>query len=71
VVTDVGGPDGDAVAVALEHHDGPALQVFLPYAVQRKVRGKKPAQKVLYGDLQALPGDSRVWPGGAEQPTDG
>jgi hypothetical protein len=61
VVTNVGGPDGDAIAVALEHREGPALEVFLPYEAQGKTRGKKPAQKHLYGDLQAAPGQRRVW----------
>lgn len=62
VVTNVGGPDGDAIAVALEHREGRALEVFLPYAAQGKTRGgKKPAQKHLYGDLQAAPGQQRVW----------
>jgi hypothetical protein len=61
VVTNVGGPDGDAIAVALEHHEGPALEVFLSYVVQGKTNGKKPAQKVLYGDLAAAPGQPRVW----------
>jgi hypothetical protein len=61
VVTNVGGPDGDAIAVALEHLEGRAIEVMLPYAVQRKTRGKKPAQKILYGDLQAAEGRRRVW----------
>jgi hypothetical protein len=61
VATNVGGPDGDAIAVALEHRDGPAIEVFLPYAAQGKTNGKKPAQKHLYGDLQAAPGQARVW----------
>ncbi len=61
VASNVGGPDGDAIAVALEHREGPAIEVFLPYAVQPKVGGKKPPQKLLYGDLQAIPGQQRVW----------
>ena len=61
VVTNVGGPDGDAIAVALEHPEGPAIEVFLPYVVQGKTNGKKPAQKHRYGDLQAAPGQPRVW----------
>jgi hypothetical protein len=61
VVANVGGPDGDAVAVALEHAEGRALEVFLPYTRQDKTNGKKPAQKFLYGDLQAIAGQPRVW----------
>jgi hypothetical protein len=61
VVTNVGGPDGDAVAVALEHRDGAAIEVFLPYVTQGKVNGKKPAQKHRYGDLSAIEGTPRLW----------
>jgi hypothetical protein len=61
VVTNVGGPDGDAVAVALEHRDGVAIEVFLPYTTQGKVNGKKPAQKHRFGALQAVEGTPRVW----------
>lgn len=61
VASDVGGPDGDAIAVALEHRDGPSIEVFLPYAAQGKTHGKKPSQKHLYGDLQAVPGTARIW----------
>lgn len=61
VVTNVGGGDGDAIAVALEHRDGVAIEVFLPYVAQGKVNGKKPAQRHRYGDLQAIEGTPRVW----------
>ena len=61
VVTNVGGPDGDAIAVALEHRDGPAIEVFLPYVTQGKTNGKKPPQKHRFGQLQAAPGQPRVW----------
>ena len=61
VASDVGGPDGDAIAVALEHRDGPSIEVFLPYAAQGKTNGKRPAQKHLYGELQAAPGQPRIW----------
>jgi hypothetical protein len=61
VVANVGGPDGDAVAVALEHRDGPSIEVFLPYVTQGKTNGKKPPQKHRFGDLQAAPGQSRIW----------
>ena len=61
VVTNVGGPDGDAIAVALEHREGPAVEVFLPYVAQGKTNGKKPPQKHRFGDLQAGPGQARIW----------
>jgi hypothetical protein len=61
VVTNVGGADGDAIAVALEHRDGPAIEVFLPYVTQGKTAGKRPAQKHLYGVVQAVAGSPRVW----------
>lgn len=61
VVTNVGGPDGDAIAVALEHRDGPAIEVFLPYVTQGKTNGKKPPQKHRFGELQAAPGQPRIW----------
>ena len=62
VVTNVGSSDGDAIGVALEHRDGPAIEVFLPYVTQGKTNGKKPAQKHRFGELQAAPGERRVWP---------
>ena len=61
VVTNVGGPDGDAIAVALEHREGPAIEVFLPYVAQGKTNGKKPPQRHRFGELQAAPGQSRIW----------
>jgi len=61
VVTNVGGPDGDAIAVALEHREGPAIEVFLPYVAQGRTNGKKPPQRHRFGELQAAPGQSRIW----------
>jgi hypothetical protein len=63
VVTNVGGGAAgeDAIAVALEDRDGVAIEVFLPYVTQRKVNGKKPAQKHRFGDLLAAEGTRRVW----------
>jgi hypothetical protein len=61
VVTNVGGPGEDAIAVTLEDREGVAIEVFLPYVTQRKVNGKKPAQKHRFGDLLAAEGTRRVW----------
>ena len=61
VVTNVGGVGEDAIAVALEDREGVAIEVFLPYVTQRKVNGKKPAQKHRFGDLLAAEGTRRIW----------
>jgi len=53
VVTDRTADDGDRVAVQLEHADGPAIEVTLPYRV---VGGAFEA-----GDLTAGEGIARLW----------
>lgn len=50
-------PSSDAIRVEIEHREGLALGVFLPYAKKRLGRG------LTYGDLQAAPGERRIWPG--------
>jgi hypothetical protein len=53
VVTDRTADDGDRVAVQLEHADGPAIEVTLPY---RLVDGAFEP-----GDLAAGEGIARIW----------
>jgi hypothetical protein len=56
VVTDVRMSDGgDAVRVDLEHADGHALTVLLPYAKKRL------SKKIEFGQLQAQAGQRRIW----------
>ncbi|MCP4305630.1 MAG: hypothetical protein GY788_12265 [bacterium] len=58
VVADVCLPGGgDAVRVELEHTEGPALTVLLPYARKRFGRG------IDFGELQAAAGTKHVWLG--------
>jgi hypothetical protein len=45
----------DAIRVELEHRDGHALAVFLPYTKKRLPRG------VEFGDLEARPCTQKVW----------
>ena len=57
VVADVRLPDGgDAVQVELEHTEGSALTLHLPYSRRRFGRG------IDYGQLQAAAGTRHVWP---------
>ena len=53
VVTDRTADDGDRVAVQLEHADGPAIEITLPY---RLVDGSFEP-----GDLAAGEGIARIW----------
>lgn len=55
VVADVSTPEGDAIRVELEHAEGHALAVLLPYSRKRFGRG------VNYGELRAQAGRSQVW----------
>lgn len=56
LVADVATDEGDAIRVELEHAEGVALAVLVPYAVPG--RGEEPA----YGEPRAQAGRSRVWP---------
>ncbi len=57
IVADVRVPElgGDAIRVDLEHAEGHALTVLVPYAKKRLRHG------VDYGDLRAQPGVARIW----------
>jgi hypothetical protein len=48
--------DGDAIRVALEHREGVAMAVFLPYVRRRRIRGG-----LEYGQLQAQPAEATIW----------
>jgi hypothetical protein len=58
LVADVRAGESDAVRVELEHRDGHAICVLLPYGKQRLRRG------IDYGDLRATPGPHRIWRSG-------
>ena len=53
--SDVRLPDSDAVRVELEHRDGHAMAVLMPYKKKRLARG------VEYDELRAGPTDKQVW----------
>lgn len=55
IVADVSTPEGDAIRVELEHVEGHALAVLLPYSRKRFGRG------VNYGELRAQAGRPQVW----------
>jgi hypothetical protein len=55
IIADVRLPDdgGDAIEVSLEHAEGQALRVVLPYARRRK--------GLVYGPITASAGSRRIW----------
>ena len=55
LVADVRAGESDAVRVELEHRDGQAICVLLPYKRKRLRRG------VDYGELAAAPGRQHIW----------
>lgn len=55
LVADVRAGESDAARVELEHRDGQAICVLLPYKRRRLRRG------VDYGELGAAPGQPRIW----------
>jgi hypothetical protein len=56
IVADVKRGSSDAVRVQIEHRDGAAIAVFLPYQRKRMSRG------VTYGELSAMADERRIWP---------
>lgn len=56
VTADMTVDGADAVGVQIEHRDGPAIKVFLPYQKSR-FRGK-----YTYGELFAAPDERHIWP---------
>lgn len=58
LVADVRAGESDAVRVELEHCDGHAICVLLPYRKKRLRRG------IDFGDLGASPGPHRIWHSG-------
>jgi hypothetical protein len=56
VCSDVRLPDSDAIRVELEHRDGQAMSVLLPYKKKRFARG------VEYRDLRAGTAEKQLWP---------
>jgi len=55
VVSDVRLSDSDAVRVELEHIEGQALVVLLPYRQRRLRRG------IEYGEIRASQGERQIW----------
>jgi len=55
ICSDVRLPDSDAVRVELEHQDGHAMAVLMPYKKKRFGRG------VEYADLRGGTADKQIW----------
>ena len=55
VVSDVRLSDSDAVRVELEHSEGQAIVVLLPYRTKRLRRG------IEYGETRASQGERQIW----------
>lgn len=55
VVADVRTPDGDAIRVDLEHHEGHALTILLPYSRKRF------SKNLDYGPIRAQAGQQQIW----------
>jgi hypothetical protein len=55
ICSDVRLPDSDAVRVELEHQDGHAMAVLMPY------KKKRLGRSVEYDDLRGGTGDKQIW----------
>lgn len=55
LVADVRHTENDAVRVQLEHREGQAIAVLLPYKKKRFGRG------IDYADVTAVPGEAQIW----------
>jgi len=51
-------PDTDAIRVDVEHREGVAIAVLLPYTIRKKLVGKQ----VVYGTMRAAAAERRIWP---------
>jgi hypothetical protein len=51
-------PLSDAIRVEVEHREGVAMAVLLPYQVRKKLLGRD----VTYGDMRASGAHPRIWP---------
>src|SRR5260370_10913306 len=49
---------GDAIRVEVEHREGVAMALLLPYRVQQKLLRRE----IAYGDMLAEDAASRIWP---------
>jgi hypothetical protein len=53
--SDVAVPDGDGIRVVLEHAEGPAMAVLMPY------KRKRFGNRIEYGDLRAASANPAIW----------
>lgn len=51
-------PDSDAIRVEVEHREGMAMAVLLPYRLQKKMFGRE----IAYGEMRGSPAERRIWP---------
>jgi hypothetical protein len=51
-------PDSDAIRVEVEHREGVAMAVLLPYRIQKKLLGRE----IAYGEMRLTDAERRIWP---------